>query len=69
MINLGVCPKCAKRVLHVNIDQVLGRIDGESKMQCLSFSCIHCHTVLGVQMDPRSKSRTRRKAQAAEPEQ
>lgn len=69
MINLGECPKCAKRVLHVNIDQVLGRIDGESKMQCLSFSCIHCNTVLGVQLDQRAKSRTRRKAQATEPEQ
>lgn len=67
MINLGVCPKCEKRVLHVNIDQVLGRIDGESKMQCLSFSCIHCNAVLGVQLDQRAKSRTRRKA--TEPEQ
>lgn len=66
MINLGECPKCAKRVLHVNIDQVLGRIDGESKTQCLSFSCIHCNTVLGVQIDPRAKTRTRRKAQTPE---
>ena len=66
MINLGECPKCAKRVLHVNIDNVIGLIGGESKARCLSYSCIHCNAVLGVQIDPRAQRRVRRKSQPAE---
>lgn len=57
MPNLGECPKCGKRVLHVNVDQVIGRIDGVSQSRGLSYSCIHCNAVLGVQMDPRAKAR------------
>ena len=58
---LGQCPKCGHRVLHVNVEQVVGVVDGDSKARCLCYSCIHCHAVLGVQMDPRSKVRPRRK--------
>ena len=47
---LGQCPKCGHRVLHVNVEQVVGVVDGESKARCLCYSCIHCNTVLGVQM-------------------
>jgi len=61
MTNQGECPKCGKRVLHVNIENIVGMIGGESNGRCLSFSCIHCNVVLGVQIDPRSKQRTRRK--------
>lgn len=61
----GECPKCGKRVLHVNIEQVIGMVAGDSKARCISFSCIHCNTVLGVQMDARSKQRPRRKSPAA----
>jgi hypothetical protein len=67
MPNLGECPKCGKRVLHVNIDSVVGVIDGESKSRCMSFSCIHCNAVLGVQLDQRAKPRTRRKAVTSKP--
>jgi len=35
----------------------MGMIDGESKLHCLSYSCIHCNAVLGVQIDPRAKVR------------
>lgn len=61
MSHLGECPKCGKRVLHINVEQVVGLIGGESKARCLSYSCMHCNTVLGVQIDPRAKPRTRRK--------
>jgi hypothetical protein len=44
---------------------VVGVVDGDSKARILSYSCIHCNTVLGVQIDPRSKSRPRRKPEAA----
>ena len=55
----GACPKCGKRVLHVNVEQVVGGVEGESKARCLSYSCIHCNAVVGVQIDPRAKPRAR----------
>ena len=60
----GECPKCGKRVLHVNIDNVVGMVDGNSSARCLSYSCIHCNTVLGVQVDNRAKPRSRAKPAA-----
>ncbi len=66
MSNLGQCPKCGNRVLHVNIDTVVGLVDGDSKARCLSYSCIHCNSVLGVQIDPRTKSRPRRSPRLVE---
>jgi hypothetical protein len=57
----GECPKCGKRVLHVNINNVVGMVDGNSSARCLSYSCIHCNTVLGVQVDHRAKPRSRAK--------
>ncbi len=64
MVNHGECPKCSKRVLHVNVNDVMGMIDGESKARCLSYSCIHCNTVLGLQIDPRAKPRPKARATA-----
>ena len=55
----GLCPKCGKRVLHVNVEHVVGVVEGSSKARCLSFTCIHCNTVLGVQIDQRAKPRSR----------
>ena len=55
----GQCPKCGHRVLHVNVEQVVGVVDGDSKARILSYSCIHRNTVLGVQIDPRAKPRAR----------
>lgn len=60
----GQCPKCGHRVLHVNVEQVLGVVDGDGKARILSYSCIHCNTVLGVQIDPRSRPRPRRRTEA-----
>ena len=59
MTNRGLCPKCGKRVLHVNVEAIVGLIDGESKARCISYCCIHCNTVLGVALDPRSKARSK----------
>lgn len=61
----GECPKCGKRVLHVNIETIVGMVDGESKARCISHSCIHCNTVLGVEVDHRAKPRTRSARQPA----
>jgi len=59
MANQGECPKCGKRVLHVNVETVVGMVGEASKGRCMSYSCIHCNVVLGVQVDPRAKSRPR----------
>jgi uncharacterized protein with PIN domain len=59
MANHGECPKCGKRLLHVNIEMVMGMIAGESKARCLSYSCIHCKMVLGVHLDSRAKPRSK----------
>lgn len=61
MSNQGKCPGCGKRVLHVNVENVIGMIDGDSKARCLSYTCLHCNCVLSVQIDPRAKPRARRK--------
>ncbi|SHE90736.1 hypothetical protein SAMN02745204_01384 [Thermomonas hydrothermalis] len=58
----GTCPQCGKRLLHVNVEQIVGIVDGVSKARCISLSCIHCHAVLGVQLDSRAKPRPRRTA-------
>ena len=57
MIHQGECPKCGKRVLHVRIEQAIATVDEETKGRVLTFSCIHCNVVLGVQLDPRAKPR------------
>ena len=64
MINHGECPKCGKRVLHVRVESAVATVEDESKGRCLTFSCIHCNAVLGVQMDPRAKPRPRRRSDA-----
>jgi hypothetical protein len=63
MIHQGVCPKCDKRVLHVHVESVFGMVEGESKARCLSFCCIHCKAVLGVQIDSRGKKRSKRESE------
>lgn len=62
---LGQCPKCGHRVLHVNVEQIVGVVEGDSKARVLSYSCIHCNAVIGVQIDPRAKSRPKRKPGAS----
>ena len=66
MINQGQCPKCNHRVLHVRVESAVATVDGETKGRVMTFSCIHCSTVLGVQMDQRSKPRPKRREAPAE---
>lgn len=63
-MNLSECPRCGKRLFHVRIENVLGQNNGSDDVRCLSYSCIHCNAVLGVQLDPRAKPR--RKTASAE---
>lgn len=51
MANQGEGPKCGKRVLHVNVETVIGML----AIGCMRYSCIHCNSVLGVQVDHRTK--------------
>ena len=57
MIHHGKCPKCGKPVLHVHVESLNGIVADDPKAKCLSFCCIHCFAVLGVQMDPRGRRR------------
>ena len=52
-------------MLHVNVETIVGMVDGASKARCISHSCIHCNTVLGVEVDHRAKPRTRAAKPAA----
>jgi hypothetical protein len=63
-MNQGECPKCGKRLFHVRVENVLGQNSGNGDVRCLSYSCIHCNAVVGVQLDPRA--RPRRKSVGAE---
>ncbi len=64
MANQGACQKCGERIFHVNVETVIGMVDAESKGRCMSYSCIHCNAVLGVQVDHRTKPRSRSKPAA-----
>lgn len=63
MTNQGKCPKCEKTLLHVRVESIIGIIDDKNRLRCLSFSCIHCNTVLNVQMDARTTRRPRTPAE------
>ena len=65
-MNQGECPKCGKRLFHVRVESVLGQNSSSGDVRCLSYSCIHCNAVVGVQLDPRAKPR-RKTTGAAEP--
>jgi len=65
MANRGLCPGCGKRVLHVNVENVVGLIDGESRARCIAYTCIHCNVVLSIMLDPRAKPRPRRASTTA----
>ena len=62
MMNQAKCPKCDMRVLHVNVEQAVATVDGETKQRrVMTFSCIHCNTVLGFcGLDERTKPRPKR---------
>jgi hypothetical protein len=53
------------RVLHVNVENIVGLVDGESKARCMSYCCIHCNTVAGVALDARAKARSKNAARGA----
>jgi hypothetical protein len=60
MLNQGQCPKCNHRVLHVRVESAIATFDGDNRGRVLTFSCIHCNTVIGAQMDHRAKPRPKR---------
>lgn len=48
-IKSGRCPKCENRANH--LEAVMLPIAGQV-WHALSLQCPHCHTILGVQMNP-----------------
>jgi hypothetical protein len=52
MIHSGRCPKCDEPVSAVIVEPVDLKQGGEHEWHGASFCCSHCHTVLGVGLDP-----------------
>jgi len=52
MINSGICPKCGKIISAVKIEDVDVRVGFQSKWRGISYCCLHCNTVLNVEIDP-----------------
>jgi hypothetical protein len=44
-------------VLHARIENILGNVGEDDSVRCLSYACIHCNAVLGIQLDPRARRR------------
>ena len=58
------CPNFGNRVLHDNIENAFLVPDGSPNARCLTYTSIHCHVVLGVQVDHRARPRSRAKPAA-----
>lgn len=49
----GKCPKCEKVVTRATIADVPAKaFMGRMQWNAISFSCPHCSTILGIQIDP-----------------
>jgi len=44
--------KCGKVLDEVSIEEVKMKLSAFPDARGMSFSCPHCHTVLGVELDP-----------------
>lgn len=56
MFNIGKCGHCGKmvgnKVLIENVDAQVGIMGTGGGYKAVSYCCIYCKSVLGVQMDP-----------------
>lgn len=52
IINTGKCPKCETIVQRVEVDAIDVTVNLQSAWKGVAFHCGHCHTVLGVGIDP-----------------
>ena len=52
MINSGKCPKCAKTVSVVRIEDVSVNVGFQPSWNGISFCCQSCGSVLSVGIDP-----------------
>ena len=48
-VKSGRCPKCENRTNHL---EAVMLPTANLEWQALSLQCPHCHTILGVQMNP-----------------
>jgi len=51
-MNTGKCPKCEKRLTAVSIETIDIKQGFQSAYHGVSYLCPHCHSILGVGMDP-----------------
>lgn len=48
----GKCPKCEKVVASLNLNGVTASVFLGKKWNAVTYSCPHCATILGCQIDP-----------------
>ena len=46
------CPKCEATITSVSIQEIDGKVGGQSKWKCIAHTCPQCSSVLSVQIDP-----------------
>ena len=47
----GKCPKCEKILVSIIIENIVGNL-GVNSLDCITYSCPFCFTVLSVGIDP-----------------
>ncbi len=53
MTHLGKCPKCEKSITNVRVEDVQGKFGSSGTvLNCLSYCCPYCNSILGVTIDP-----------------
>jgi hypothetical protein len=52
MNSQGKCPKCAKPLRKVQVEDVDIYVGDEKRFGGVSFSCRKCHTVISCSLDP-----------------
>jgi hypothetical protein len=48
----GLCPKCEANVTRVNLTEITASAFMGKQWRTVKYSCPHCNTILGVQIDP-----------------
>jgi uncharacterized protein with PIN domain len=54
MANFGKCPHCKKTVSHAKIETITVEAGIYEAYEGVTYVCPHCHSVLGVGIDPLS---------------
>jgi hypothetical protein len=51
-IHTGKCPKCDQVMPSITAQGVSAKVAFGNTVHVISYQCPHCHSVLGVEIDP-----------------